>query len=118
MTSDAETTALPLPQPPCHLQQHETYSYILYENVEDLFEGQEQKRLPMDTLCWVLKSKGMQATQQRAELFLRARVVSDSENDQDELERRVLIRYPKGSTYRVKRSMLLPGELWITPRGR
>ena len=58
----------------------------------------------------------------RTELFLRARVVDLSESKQDDAgtirasgqdasiddEPRVLVRYPKGSTYHVRKSFLLP----------
>jgi hypothetical protein len=62
----------------------------------------------------VLKSKGLQSKQdnetftQRSELFLRARVVRDDQEDDLVPTRRILVRYPKGSTYQVKRSNLIP----------
>jgi hypothetical protein len=75
------------------------YEYILYEDIEQRF----LERLKPGTLCWVLKSKGQQ---QPAELFLRARVVTDDQDDGP--ERRILVRYPRGSTYSVKRVNLIP----------
>ena len=54
----------------------------------------------------------------QTELFLRARVVSDNENENEEessprkRERRVLVRYSKGATYRVRASNLIPGKLF------
>ena len=56
----------------------------------------------------------------RTEIFLRARVVSESNQDDSDTtgapgqdaagddEPRVLVRYPKGSTYHVRKSFLLP----------
>lgn len=46
-------------------------------------------------------SKGKKKTPQ---LSLRARVVEECEDDQE----RILVRYPSGSTYRVRRSNLMP----------
>lgn len=84
-----------LPQP----KNHGKYSYVLYEELESRYFPSP---LPEGTLCWVLKSKGVKGSgAQRAELFLKARVVSDNEG-------RVLVRYPKGSEYRVRRSNLIP----------
>jgi hypothetical protein len=87
-----------LPQP----KNRGTYSYVLYEELESRYFSSP---LLEGTLCWVLKSKGVKGSgAQRAELFLRARVVvSDNEEDG-----RVLVRYPKGSEYRVRRSNLIP----------
>jgi hypothetical protein len=87
-----------LPQP----KNHGKYSYVLYEEIGSRFFP---SRLPEGTLCWVLKSKGTKGNSgtQRAELFLRARVVSDNGGDD-----RVLVRYPKGSEYHVRRSNLIP----------
>lgn len=57
----------------------------------------------------------------RSELFLRARVVSDNIDENDDAtkgkiefrkeERRVLVRYSKGSTYHVRASNLIPGNI-------
>lgn len=57
----------------------------------------------------------------RSELFLRARVVSDNIDENGDAtngkiefrkeERRVLVRYSKGSTYRVRASNLIPGNI-------
>jgi hypothetical protein len=66
------------------------------------------------SLCWVMKSKGLQSGQdngaslQRRDLFQRARVVVDENVESSDSMRRVLVRYPKGSTYHVKRRNLIP----------
>ena len=57
---------------------------------------------------WVCKSQGRQRT---PELFLRARIVhdnNDNNNDDDNDNNRILVQYPGGSTYRVRREMLVP----------
>eukprot|EP00560_Eucampia_antarctica_P009063 CAMPEP_0197828336 /NCGR_PEP_ID=MMETSP1437-20131217/4919_1 /TAXON_ID=49252 ORGANISM="Eucampia antarctica, Strain CCMP1452" /NCGR_SAMPLE_ID=MMETSP1437 /ASSEMBLY_ACC=CAM_ASM_001096 /LENGTH=352 /DNA_ID=CAMNT_0043429509 /DNA_START=105 /DNA_END=1160 /DNA_ORIENTATION=+ len=88
-------------------------------------------------LVWVLKSKGKRSrvkktamsdasrqpdeSGEKKELFLRARVVSTESEDEEgssynsccddsgkKKERRILIRYPKGSTYHVRESFLIP----------
>jgi len=79
--------------------------------------------LPPDTLCWVMISKGKGKSKK---LMNRARVVDaaieNSSNDNpnnkspqhkkhksggDQVQR-ILVRYPKGSTYRVRRENILP----------
>jgi len=103
----------PLPQP--HNKsggKNIRYQYVLYEDIETTYFTSSTSKLPKDTLCWILKSKG--SAKGERELFLRARVVhddeygNDNENENDNGDRRVLIRYPKGSTYHVKRSNLIP----------
>lgn len=100
---------LSLPQP--RRDRNNAYNYVLYEDIADNFFP---SRLEPGTLCWVLKSKGLQSKQdnetftQRSELFLRARVVRDDQEDDLVPTRRILVRYPKGSTYQVKRSNLIP----------
>lgn len=53
----------------------------------------------------------------KSEMFLRARVVSDDEPLEDgisiekRIQRRVLIRYSKGATYRVRAYNLMPGKV-------
>lgn len=107
LVSANHDTPLSLPQP--RRPQDERFEYVLYEQVEERFF---QSKLEPGTLCWVLKSKGLQSKRdddtcsQRSELFLRARVVDDG--DEFDPLRRVLVRYPKGSTYQVKRSNLVP----------
>jgi hypothetical protein len=103
------SSSLELPQPlQCPKQK---YEYVLYENLEERFFS---NTLTPGSLCWVLKSKGLQSFQengtslQRRELFQRARVVTDEKGDASDSMRRVLVRYPKGSTYHVKRRNLIP----------
>jgi len=103
-TSTDETVQRPLPQPTN--AKAKPYRYLKFEQIEkDFFADQENagksSKLPPDTLCWVLSSKGKGKPPQ---LYMRARVVSPCEDD----EKRVLVRYPKGSTYRVRRSNLMP----------
>lgn len=92
----------PLPQPSD--SEARPYHYIKFEEIENRFFADQEnatKKLSPDTLCWVLLSKGKNKTPQ---LYMRARVVSICEDD----KRRVLVRYPKGATYRVRRSNLMP----------
>lgn len=106
---------LTLPQPSSSAS--DNYTYVLYDNVESTYFP---STLAEGTLCWVLKSKGAtkntdnndakshSQSSSRAELFLRARVVKQVDDD------RFLVRYPKGSEYRVRRSNLIPvlEETW------
>jgi hypothetical protein len=109
MKIQTEHNNLTLPQP--RRSNDNLYNYVLYENVEDDFFS---SRLEPGTLCWVLKSKGLQSKRdgetctQRSELFLRARVVRDDQDGDLVPTRRILVRYSKGSTYQVKRSNLIP----------
>lgn len=86
---------LVLPQP-CPLEKQ--YQYVLNDDIDSIYFSSP---LSKGTLVWVLKSKGASTSDGRSDLFLRARVVQTM-ND------RVLVRYPKGSEYRVKRSNLIP----------
>mmetsp|Transcript_27110 Transcript_27110/g.62324 ORF Transcript_27110/g.62324 Transcript_27110/m.62324 type:complete len:340 (-) Transcript_27110:85-1104(-) len=109
-----------LPQPPSCKSQ---YTYITDENYLRFIQYQDTecidhkaignvvctsnrrlRRLQNHTLVWVLKSKGKKSP----ELFLRARVIHDNDAIEEEGKRRVLVRYPKGSTYHVRRDMLIP----------
>lgn len=74
----------------------ERYSYVLYNEVKSTCFPSPLKE---GTLCWVLKSKG---TAQTPELFERARIVEELKDG------RVLMRYSKGSQYRVRRCNLVP----------
>ncbi len=116
------------------------YYYLKGDDLEQVIFGGFHSRLKANTLCWVLQNKGKTTNSnikgnsdndgfhttttehRRTELFLTARVVSDSNDDEDavkgemaEMEknpsrrRRVLVRYAHGSTYRVRRCHLLPG---------
>lgn len=60
----------------------------------------KQQHNNTNQLVWVLKSKGKG---NKDELFQRARIVQKCEDDD-----RILIRYPKGSTYRVRQRNILP----------
>lgn len=91
--SKASTT---LPQPTN--AEAEPYQYISLEKIEpEFFPGQSLKP---ETLSWVLLSKGKHKVSQ---LYERARVVSECDDDN-----RILVQYPKGSTYRVQRKNLAP----------
>jgi hypothetical protein len=60
---------------------------------------------------WVCKSKGRKqnrTNEQRHELFQRARILDLSIEGDDTRSRRVLVQYPKGSTYRVRQDHLIP----------
>jgi len=90
---DAQSASLVLPLP----AKHAPYTYVLYDEIECTYFP---STLPEGTLCWVLKSKG--SAPHRADLFMRARVVKEMEDG------RLLVRYPKGSKYRVRRVNLIP----------
>ena len=94
--------------------------------------------LPPETLCWVLQSKGKkrgrkgqpikntttetESDEQRKQLFNRAWVIKEDTNGNNKNNKdkdnnnnnnnnnndRILVRYPKGSTYHVKKENLLP----------
>jgi hypothetical protein len=102
MSAEAENIVIggsvnrPLPQPTETTE--EPHRYLCFEQIEpQFFPGPFQTQ----QLCWVLLSKGKCKTPQ---LSSRARIVSESENDSD----RFLVQYPKGSTYNVRRSNLIP----------
>jgi hypothetical protein len=113
MSDDAGPSIMAvLPQP----KNGGAYSYVLYEELESRYFSSP---LPVGTLCWTLKSKGVKkgghgARQQRTQLFSRARVISttttssDEEEEEDHYYDRVLVRYSKGSSYHVRRSNLIP----------
>ena len=93
-SSSSLSSSIQLPQPSCS----EPYQYILHEDVAStLFPPP----LAVGTLCFI--------THGTTAYFRRARVVEDegtasnySDND------RILIRYPSGSTYRVRRNKVHP----------
>ena len=101
----------PLPQP---ADASRRYTYATAEDVAESYINSTPS-LRRDQLVWVLTSQGRGI---RTELFLRARVVSDESTKQNDGdadaaaprndEPRVLVRYPKGSTYNVRKSLLLP----------
>ncbi|CAB9506412.1 expressed unknown protein [Seminavis robusta] len=102
-----------LPQEPCFGD----YSIYRHEEVESKFlsTAASSSSLAPDTLCWVLLSKGRKRNkasqdsegEQRKQLLSRAWIVGSSSSEQQQ-DGRILVRYPKGSTYRVKRENLLP----------
>ena len=96
-TQNLEKAVFSLPQPSS--AGAKTYRYLRYEQIERTFFPNDDSLEPQ-TLCWVLLSKGKQKSPQ---LHKRARVLSKCE-----IENRVLVQYPKGSTYRVRRSNLMP----------
>jgi len=87
----------------------ESYPFVAWDQVDFGPWRNGQK-------VWVCKSKGRKksqhggtegfadARQRRPELFLRACIVS-VDNDVDD---RILVQYPAGSTYRVRRDLLVP----------
>ena len=97
------------------------YQYVLNDEVQGTLFRQDDDNDCIDfkpgMLVWVLKSKGRfgGAEGEKKELFLRARVVSiDGTSHENKAcnkssERRILVRYPKGSTYHVRESNLIPG---------
>jgi hypothetical protein len=85
-----------LPQPTS--AKSKSYRYMKYEDVDPKFFPEDI--LKPQTLCWVLLSKGKGKT---PKLSGRARVLSECDK-----ENRVLVEYPSGSTYRVRRSNLMP----------
>ena len=83
---------------PDNKKNDEPYRYIRYENAESTYFPD---KIPLNTLVWVLLSKGKNKVSQ---LYERARVHSE-EPDQ---EGRIQVQYPSGSTYRVRRKNLMP----------
>jgi hypothetical protein len=78
------------------------FRYLLFDQVEkEFFDGES---LESQTLCWVLLSKGKQKAPQ---LYKRARVLMECASDDDD-EKRIQVEYPSGSTYRVRRSNMMP----------
>jgi hypothetical protein len=75
-----------------------SYRYRKFDQIDEFLPD---GRCQPDALCWVLTSKGKQKTPQ---LYERARVLSICDEDKD----RITVQYPKGSTYRVRRSNLMP----------
>lgn len=129
---DSIGTSLPQPRP-IHgdgegLEASQRFRYLRHEEIEPaFFPG---SALPEGTLCWVLMSKGKNKSPQ---LYERARVLpasptpgldgcggaenandasgppsDDAKERRDGPDDRVPVRYPFGSTYRVRRSNLVP----------
>jgi hypothetical protein len=100
--NDSSSLQLLPPQP---------YRYVRYDQIESTLS------LPIEkgTLCWVLLSQGKNRT---SRLFKPARVVqvdspqpvqqATQPQDQPQNDPRICVQYPKGSTYWVKTSNLVP----------
>lgn len=73
------------------------YRYIRYELAESTYFPD---KIPLQTLVWVLLSKG----KKRTKMDTRARVLSEEPDE----EGRILVQYPNESTYRVRRRNLIP----------
>ena len=78
----------------------EPYQYLLYEHAERT-QFPDENSIPLQTLVWVLLSKGKQKV---PKLYKRARVLSEEPDE----EGRILVEYPSKSTYRVRRKNLIP----------
>jgi hypothetical protein len=78
---------------------------VRQERVEQLIS--DMSPLANGSACWVLLSKGKGATPQ---LFRPAKVLEmeDSNIASPAQQQRILVQYPMGSTYRVRRSNLMP----------
>ena len=106
------------------------YQYVLNDEINGTLFSQDDNNcidFKPGMLVWVLKSKGRfgGAEGEKKELFLRARVVSIDDDgtshenkacDNSSSERRILVRYPKGSTYHVRESNLIPGKVYSHPQ--
>ncbi|CAJ1940090.1 unnamed protein product [Cylindrotheca closterium] len=93
-TDQNELVAAPLPQP--NDPASTPYQYLFFDKIESEFFPSQ---LTPQTLSWVLLSKG----KRKSQLSMRARVLEEPDS-----ENRVLVQYPKGSTYRVRRKNLMP----------
>jgi hypothetical protein len=94
--NDEEGGPINLPQP--SKADSKPYRYHRFEQMQPLYFPDS---FQPGTLCWVMLSKGKKKTPQLAS---RARVVEECEDDRE----RIVVRYPSGSTYRVRRSNLMP----------
>ncbi|GMI02365.1 hypothetical protein TrLO_g14123 [Triparma laevis f. longispina] len=89
-----------------------TYTYIPVPDLEIRDSSTALvSLLPTDCLVWVYSSRGKKKRTGKA--YLKARVLEDDggkEGDgfEEMKERRVLVKYPKGSTYSARRSLLCP----------
>mmetsp|Transcript_25747 Transcript_25747/g.56474 ORF Transcript_25747/g.56474 Transcript_25747/m.56474 type:complete len:241 (-) Transcript_25747:2149-2871(-) len=97
-TETEENQGYPQPSPADKEKDAEPYTYIRYENAESTYFPD---KIPLNTLVWVLLSKGKNKVSQ---LYERARVHSE---ESDEVGR-IQVQYPSGSTYRVRRKNLMP----------
>eukprot|EP00536_Pseudo-nitzschia_multiseries_P008536 jgi/Psemu1/20642/gm1.20642_g len=97
-SDDEENQAYPQPSSGDEGKDVEPYRYIRYENAEATYFPD---KIPLDTLVWVLMSKGRKKCSQ---LHKRARVLSEEPDE----EGRIQVQYPSGSTYRVRRKNLMP----------
>lgn len=76
----------------------DNYRYIMYEHAESAFFPD---KIPLQTLVWVLLSKGKNKV---PTLFTRARVLAEEPDE----EGRILVQYPNETTYRVRKKYLIP----------
>mmetsp|Transcript_23353 Transcript_23353/g.49404 ORF Transcript_23353/g.49404 Transcript_23353/m.49404 type:complete len:241 (-) Transcript_23353:2126-2848(-) len=97
-TETEENQGYPQPSPADKEKDAEPYTYIRYENAESTYFPD---KIPLNTLVWVLLSKGKNKVSQ---LYERARVHSEESDE----EGRIQVQYPSGSTYRVRRKNLMP----------
>jgi hypothetical protein len=127
LSSPGDLPAPPLPAPPpatpavetgCDLPQPpdgQPYTYVVCGGVGELHRGVPYSEtgdaaLAPGALVWVSQKKS-QSADSCGELFSRATVVADpllGGSESSAAQRRVTIRYPKGSTYRVRRRLLAP----------
>ena len=78
------------------------FRYLKFDQILDELLPEDWYNTP-DAACWVLNSKGKTGSPQ---LYKRARILSSCEGESN--QNRVTVQYPKGSTYRVRKNMLLP----------
>ena len=100
--SDDNGTSRSLPQPATAGAL--PFRYVKFEEVGKMFFDDfptGSTNLPLDTLCWVMLSKGKNKTPQ---LYERARANPEIGDEHD----RMTVRYPSGKTYRVRKTNLSP----------
>jgi len=103
LDNNSDGHSIELPQPSGN---EKRFVYLPYDKISSAYFN--NGNILDGTLTWVLSSKGRNKT---PELFNRARVVIDdhtADEGLDKLKNRILVRYPKGSTYRVRKSNILP----------
>jgi hypothetical protein len=95
-SKDIQAAPVNLPQP--SESGRLMYRYRKFEQIDEFLPDDWYKP---DALCWVLTSKGKKKTPQ---LYQRAKILSICEEEKN----RITVQYPNGSTYRVRRSNLMP----------
>jgi len=108
------------PQPP-NSSLKTKYRYLTFDKIQSVVMSMSSdsfaQKLKPDTLVYTVLGGGSKSSNKGGKLFEKARVVSDDDLIDDDASRqhndtegarRVLVKYSSGSTYRVKRSMLLP----------